>query len=161
MWLLIGSLGGGAQCRKSVNGFSVSAQNRREEMNMNKTRYALTLMLVLASGLVGGAISGRMAAPVSTAQAQRPDRLRGANRWEYCSVSKAVSSPTRGGLYWITYFRDGGIQQVEVEEQATERGGPAKAIAKLGEEGWEMVGQGPLEIRQGGLNAIYFKRPKP
>jgi hypothetical protein len=36
-----------------------------------------------------------------------------------------------------------------------------KAIAKLGEEGWEMVGQGPLEIRQGGLNAINFKRPKP
>ena len=49
---------------------------------------------------------------------------------------------------------------VEVEEQATERGGPAKAIARLGEEGWEMVGQGPLEIRQGGFNALYFKRPK-
>ncbi|HEX8138377.1 MAG TPA: hypothetical protein VF544_12365 [Pyrinomonadaceae bacterium] len=124
---------------------------------MNRTRQALMLVLVLAGGLVGGNISGRMAAPPLTAQAQR----RPSSRWEYCTVSKAVTSPNRGGLYWITYFREGGIQQVEVEEQATERGGPAKAIAKLGEEGWEMVGQGPLEIRQGGLNAIYFKRPKP
>ncbi len=124
---------------------------------MNRTRQAMTLMLVLAGGLVGGNISGRVAAPDYTAQAQRKQ----SSRWEYCTVSKAVTSPSRGGLYWITYFRDGGIQQVEVEEQATERGGPAKAIAKLGEEGWEMVGQGPLEIRQGGLNAIYFKRPKP
>jgi hypothetical protein len=128
---------------------------------MNKRRQALALMLVLAGGLAGGIISGRMSAPgAATAQAQRPDRSR-AGRWEYCTVSKAVTSPSRGGLYWITFFREGGIQQVEVEEQATERGGPARAIAKLGEEGWEMVGQGPLEIRQGGLNAIYFKRPKP
>lgn len=127
---------------------------------MNKTRYALMLMLVLAGGLAGGIISGRVA---GQAPAQHADRVRPSNpgRWEYCSISKAVTSPSRGGLYWITYFRNGGIHQVEVEEQATERGGPAKAIAKLGEEGWEMVGQGPLETRQGGLNAIYFKRPKP
>jgi len=37
-----------------------------------------------------------------------------------------------------------------------------KAIARLGEEGWEMVGQGPLDVRAGtALNALYFKRPKP
>ena len=46
------------------------------------------------------------------------------------------------------------------EELATESYGPAKAIAKLGEDGWEMVGEGPLEMRAGNLNAIYFKRLK-
>jgi hypothetical protein len=56
------------------------------------------------------------------------------------------------------YFRDGGPQIVEVEEAATERYGPAAAIAKLGDGGWEMVGEGPLEMRAGATNAIYFKR---
>lgn len=91
-----------------------------------------------------------------------PRRARAAapTKWEYCSLTRAVA-PGRSGLYWITYFRDGGMQVVEVEEQATERSGPGKALAKLGADGWELVGQGPLDIRQGGLNALYFKRPLP
>ncbi len=136
---------------------------------MKKT--ALTLALIMAAGLIGGAITGRMSYAVP-AQAQRPDRaadrmaelapdrVKGADRWEYCSLSKALVGQSRGGLYWITYFRNGGAQVVEAEELATERYGPAKAIAKLGEDGWEMVGEGPLEMRAGGVNAIYFKRLK-
>ena len=124
---------------------------------MNRTIRLLTFVLVLAAGLIGGAISGR----IST-QAQRIDRppLRTPDRWEYCSLSKAMVGQSRGGLYWITYFRNGGAQIVEAEELATESYGPAKAIAKLGEDGWEMVGEGPLEMRAGNLNAIYFKRLK-
>ena len=132
---------------------------------MNKTRLLLTMVLVTAAGLAGSAITtGRMNYAVAT-QAQRPerapDRPRGPDRWEYCSLSKAMVGQSRGGLYWITYFRNDGAQVVEAEELATERYGPAKAIAKLGAEGWEMVGEGPLEMRAGGLNAIYFKRPRP
>ena len=135
---------------------------------MNKTRLVLTLVFVLAAGLIGGAIAGRMNFTVPT-QAQRADstaersaaRMRGPDRWEYCSLSKAMVGQSRGGLYWITYFRSSGAQVVETEEQATERYGPSKAIAQLGAEGWEMVGEGPLEMRAGGLNAIYFKRPRP
>ena len=129
---------------------------------MNKARRLLTLVLVLAAGLVGGAIAGRMNYAVST-QAQRSDKppeRTAPDRWEYCSLSKAMVGQSRGGLYWITYFRNGGAQIVEAEELATERYGPAKAIAKLGEDGWEMVGVGPLEMRAGNLNAIYFKRLK-
>ena len=124
---------------------------------MNRTIRLLTFVLVLAAGLIAGVISGR----IST-QAQRTDRppLRTPDRWEYCSLSKALVGQSRGGLYWITYFRNGGAQIVEAEELATESYGPAKAIAKLGEDGWEMVGQGPLEMRAGNLNAIYFKRLK-
>lgn len=132
---------------------------------MNRT--SLTLSVVLAAGLIGGVITGRMHFAVPT-QAQRTnptadrmaDRMRGPDRWEYCSLSKAMVGQGRGGLYWITYFRNGGAQVVETEELATERYGPSKAIAMLGAEGWEMVGEGPLEMRAGGLNAIYFKRPR-
>ena len=134
---------------------------------MNKTRPLLTPALVLAAGLILGAITGRMNFTVPT-QAQRTDpaadrmaaKLKGPDRWEYCSLSKAMVGQGRGGLYWITYFRAGGAQVVETEELATERYGPSKAIAQLGAEGWEMVGEGPLEMRTGGLNAIYFKRPR-
>lgn len=128
---------------------------------MNRTRRVVTLALVLATGLVGGVISGRMAGPDQT-QAQRPERANpfARDKFEYCSLTRAVVGQSRGGLYWISYFRNNGVQVVEVEELATENSGPAKAIAKLGDDGWEMVGQGPLEIRAGGLNAIYFKRHK-
>ena len=121
---------------------------------MNKIRLLLALVLVLAAGLMGGVITERMNYTVPT-QAQRPERP---PRWEYCSLSRAAVGVSRGGLYSITYFRDGGAQVVEAEELATERYGPAKAIAQLGQEGWEMVGEGPLEMRAGATNAIYFKR---
>jgi len=140
---------------------------------MNKKLYAVLLAVMIVAGLAGGTLSNKLLGGGSTfAQDDdpppppRPVRTpqvstTRSRKWEYCSLTKAgYPGSSRGGLYWISYFRDGGVQVVEVEEQATERGGPAKAIAKLGEEGWEMVGQGPLEIRQGGLNAIYFKRPK-
>ena len=124
---------------------------------MSKTPRILTLALVLAAGLVGGAITGRMNYTVAT-QAQRAPSKGARDRWEYCSLSKALVGQSRGGLYWISYFHSSGVQVVEVEEMATESSGPAKAISKLGDEGWEMVGEGPFEMRAGGTNAIYFKR---
>ena len=125
---------------------------------MNKTKSLLALVLLLAGGLVGGAIAERISYSVPT-QAQR-EPLKKPDRWEYCSLSRGAVGQSRGGLYWVMYFRDGGAQVVEVEEAATERYGPAAAIAKLGDGGWEMVGEGPLEMRAGATNAIYFKRPR-
>ena len=127
---------------------------------MNFRRYALAAVFTLAA-LCGGVLAGKM---LATAQTRPQPGAKGVaaapQKWDYCSLTRAATGPTRGGLYWISYFSDSGVRVVEVEEQATERGGPAKAIAQLGADGWEMVGQGPLEIRQGGLNAIYFKRPR-
>ncbi|MGH9943957.1 MAG: hypothetical protein ACRD9R_16555 [Pyrinomonadaceae bacterium] len=125
-------------------------------------RNAATIILAALSALGGAAVSNRFFHATPTmAQAQPSERGRkpASPQWEYCSLTRATY-PGRGGLYWVAYFRDNGAQVVEVEEQATERSGPAKAIAKLGEDGWEMVGHGPLEIRQGTLPAIYFKRLK-
>lgn len=130
---------------------------------MNGRRSAALAALMLVA-VCGGAMANRFFAAAQTtggpARNERP-KATGVQKWEYCSLSRAAyPSSTRGGLYWISYFSDEGVRVVEFEEQATERSGPAKALAKLGADGWEMVGQGAFEIRQGALNAIYFKRPK-
>lgn len=124
---------------------------------MNGKRYALMIFLTIVAALIGGTLSNRLlVTPSARAQQDSPGQ-----KWEYCTVTKAAYvGSNRGGVYWISYFRDTGVQVVEVEDAALEKNGPSKAIAKLGAEGWEMVGQGPLEIRQGTLNALYFKRPK-
>jgi hypothetical protein len=131
---------------------------------MNRKQYTLALTLLLIAGLLGGALSGHLRA-VTPAQAQpqaTASKTLAGQKWEYCALTRAAYvASNRGGLYWISYFRDTGAQVVEVEDTALERNGPAKAIAKLGDEGWEMITEGPLDIRQGELKAIYFKRPKP
>ncbi len=124
---------------------------------MNGKWYSLMISLAIVAALIGGTISNRLLVATS-AQAQQ-DAL--GQKWEYCALTKAAYvGSNRGGIYWISYFRDSGVQVIEVEDAALEKNGPAKAMAKLGAEGWEMVGQGPLEIRQGTFNALYFKRPK-
>ena len=128
---------------------------------MNKRRYMLLLVLMIA-GFLGGAVSNRLFT-LAPARAQLSDepKAAAAQKWEYCALTKAAYAGTgRAGIHWISYFREAGVQVVEMEDPATERNGPAKSIAKLGEEGWEMVGQGQLEIRQRGVPALYFKRPK-
>jgi hypothetical protein len=130
---------------------------------MSNKRYALTTALVMIAGLIGGLTSGRFitATPTQAQQVEVSKTTHG-QKWEYCALTKAAYvGSSKGGLYWISYFRDSGVQVIEVEDSALEKNGPAKALARLGAEGWEMVGQGPLEIRQGGLNALYFKRLKP
>src|SRR5678816_3881582 len=110
---------------------------------MNRKWNVIMIALVIVATLIGGSISNRwlFATPALAHQ-------NGAvQQWEYCTLTKAsYVGSIRGGVYWISYFRDSGVQVIEVEDPALEKNGPAKAIAKLGAEGWEMVGQGPLEI---------------
>jgi hypothetical protein len=132
---------------------------------MNRKQSMLALAVLLIAGLLGGALfSGRLPG-ITTTQAQQQatsSKIFAGQKWEYCALTKAAYvASNRGGLYWISYFRDSGVQVVEIEDTALERNGPAKAIAKLGDEGWEMIAEGPLDLRQGELKALYFKRPKP
>lgn len=130
---------------------------------MNGKRYAVALVLLMITGLLGGAMSGKFLG-VTPTQAQQTvaQKTYAGSKWEYCALTRAAYvASNRGGLYWISYFRDSGVQVVEIEDTALEKNGPSKAIARLGEEGWEMIGEGPLDIRQGELKALYFKRPKP
>jgi hypothetical protein len=131
---------------------------------MNRKQYVLALALLMVAGLCGGAISGKLLA-VAPAQAQQAgaSKTYTGQKWEYCTLTQAgyAGSINSSGRYWISYFSDKGVQVVVMEETAFERNGPAKPLAKLGDEGWEMVGEGRLDIRNGELRALYFKRPKP
>lgn len=129
---------------------------------MNRKRNVIVILLVLIGGLLGGAVSGQLLSATST-QAQQVDEAGSGQKWEYCGLMKAAYvASSRGGMYWIVYFRDTGVQVVDVQASATDGSGGAmgKALSRLGAEGWEMVGQGPIEISQGASNAIYFKRLK-
>ena len=129
---------------------------------MNGRRYLLTVALSLAAGLAGQALYGSLPS-ARPAEARAPR----ASEWEYCAVVKAQMGDPRRIIYWINYFKGEGVRTEPVEAGL---GGNsfAKAVARLGEEGWEMVGEGPLEVapvvRPGPTvnapTAIFFKRRK-
>lgn len=148
---------------------------------MNRTSLGLMLIVVGCVSFIGGLVFNR-GLTATTVQAQRVPKPRAEMpvdqyseasntalepqrsalpRWEYCAITRAIHAPTiMRGTYAITYFR--GLQVVSVEESASERGALPKAIARLGEEGWELVGDGPIEFKGGtGGDALYFKRPRP
>src|SRR5687767_12852219 len=131
-----------------------------------KPKHYLLLFVLLLAAVFAGRTSwpGAALAPVTAGarERQRDEDAGGELKWEYCAVTKAqYVGSIRGGLYWISYFRKGNVQ-VETIEASVHESALAKAVFKLGEEGWEMVGEGPLEVRQGGPGgtptALYFKR---
>lgn len=128
---------------------------------MDKTRQFLVILLLLVGWSFSGALPGKLFSVPQT-RAERMEEPSAGPKWEYCALSKAAYvGSARGGLYWISYFRETGVQVVEVQASVTEGSGAAfaKAISKLGSEGWEMVTPGPLEVNQVSTNALYFKRP--
>ncbi|HYH84685.1 MAG TPA: hypothetical protein VEX60_04330, partial [Pyrinomonadaceae bacterium] len=123
----------------------------------------LTIVIALVAGLAGQLIYGGLVSP-RTAEARAGDdesRL----QWEYCAVTKAQFAATsRGGIYWIAYFKSNGNVDVATIETGPTGNAFSRAVARLGEDGWDMVGEGPLEIRPGQPGgtptAIFFKRRK-
>ncbi|HYY99546.1 MAG TPA: hypothetical protein VE642_13175 [Pyrinomonadaceae bacterium] len=118
-----------------------------------------TIVLALAAGFAGHALRGEPSTRAAGPGAPDPADL----QWEYCAVVKAqyVGSP-QGGVYWVAYFKGEGVRTEDVRVGPTGNAF-AKAVAKLGEDGWDMVGQGPLEIRPGPggtTTAVFFKRQK-
>jgi hypothetical protein len=125
----------------------------------------LTLVLALAVGFGGHALYAGLASPrVASARAASANSDEG--QWEYCAVVKAQYPGSVRLVYWIAYFRGEGVKTEDVEAGVSGNAF-AKAVAKLGQDGWEMVGEGPLEVRPevrpGPLtspNAVFFKRRK-
>jgi hypothetical protein len=133
----------------------------KRRLAMKKAVYASLLVVVALGGFLYAGALNRAAG--KSDESNEAGAGAAVERWEYCAVSKAgYTASNRGGTYWISYFRDTGVDIVEVEERASEQQGAAvvKAIARLGNEGWEMVGQAELPVRTGRLDAIYFKRRK-
>ena len=128
---------------------------------MEKKRQLFVISLLLGGLAFGWALPDRL---LSLSRTEAHEAISAAvQKWEYCALSKAAyAGSARGGGYWISYFRESGVQVVEVEATATDANGAAlaKTISRLGSEGWEMIAPGSIEINQGQVNAIYFKRPK-
>ncbi len=132
---------------------------------MSRKHLALTIVLALAAGFAGRSLAetswfSNSIAPVR-AESREADSEE--QKWEYCAVLKAqYPGAVRGGIYWISYFKGERIETIDVEVGVTGNA-LSKAVTRLGNEGWELVGQGPLEVRQGAdprSTALYFKRPK-
>ena len=129
---------------------------------MTTRHYLLTTALMLVAAIAGAGISTTfLSAP--SAQARADERIAEdarSDKWEYCAITKAqYLNSNRGNQYWIAYFRSGRVQTVDVEGGLTSSA-ISNAIFKLGEEGWEMVGEGGLEVRKPDDRALYFKRRK-
>jgi hypothetical protein len=128
---------------------------------MNRRHYLLTVALSLAAGLAGHALYGWLAAPPA-ARAAGPRRE---SQWEYCAVVRAPTGDPRRQIYWVEYFKGEGARREPVEASLSGNSF-AKAVARLGEDGWEMVGEGSYEAVPGlrpGPNAaaptaVFFKR---
>jgi len=96
-------------------------------------------------------------------------------KWEYCLITGVMVSSIGKfeGRYPRLYFfgLDGLSQEVNLGDsvasqrpkefqKVSEGGYIAHWIAKLGSEGWEMVGTGKGDDQSGlGANSIYFRRP--
>jgi hypothetical protein len=132
---------------------------------MNRRHYLLTVTLSLFAGLVGHALYGALPTP-------RPVPARAASeprdsQWEYCAVVKAQIPGSVRLIYWIAYFKGEGVRTESVEAGLSGNSF-GKAVAKLGEDGWEMVGEGPLDVRLDPRpipttalpTAVFFKRRK-
>lgn len=104
-------------------------------------------------------------APVSTHTSSAP------KRWEHCSLSLVNGFVRDGkkvtGAATINYVRDTGYHAERVEATVEDQSGTekaeetvmSKAVSKLGNEGWELVGEGTmLKTQNGGAKVLYFKR---
>lgn len=131
-------------------------------MSKKKPHLLLIILLILVGSTLGGAMSDKLLSATPVLARQDDEASSPQQQWEYCALTKAAYVNASRDAYWIIYFRDTGMQVVDVQSSATDGNGAsmAKAIARLGGEGWEMVGQGPLEARAGMTNALYFKRRK-
>lgn len=160
---------------------------------MSRIRYAALSALLVMAALAGGMLWSRVfnVQPVKAEQAGSGSRV-GTQRWEYCAIFRTPSEQVEKFQNYtstvrIFYFQSAGYQREEVVEgtistrdystKSAIDGAMNKALAKLGEEGWEMVGPGqfrtadriPVEDphRPGQFRtierpeALYFKRPKP
>jgi hypothetical protein len=79
-------------------------------------------------------------------------------KWEYCAVGPVAFAPEGPAGYdaVLAAFSAARLKSTDTDEIA-------RTIARLGEEGWEMVGCGdigPRPLSTGIMHYLYFKRPK-
>jgi hypothetical protein len=132
------------------------------ETNTHKKLVILVSALVLAIVLLSG--RDEIAHPTQ-AQQRNTTTQASTQQWEYCAITGTEAS-SKGGAAVIHYFHSGEVQRERIDYQARASDYPldprsmaaGKAVAKLGTEGWEMVGNGALS--SAGHQVLYFKRAR-
>jgi len=139
---------------------------------MIKMKYKLTLGLIAAITFACGVILNT-ASVAQLVQAQSQNNKTDVQRWEHCSVlpvnSVFINSGNSRGLAMIYYVRDGGYHSEKIEATSAndksdninkvKTNAIAKAVSKLQNEGWEMIGEGSLiPFNSTEQKVIYFKR---
>jgi hypothetical protein len=88
-------------------------------------------------------------------------------RWDYLAISD-VSEVGRGnppalkfsGVAELCYFGEAGCRKVKIEG-GDKAAALSKVVSQLGNEGWEMVGDGPFPVGSVEVkSALFFKRRK-
>jgi hypothetical protein len=137
---------------------------------MKKSQVLILILLVLTMTLISGTIFNRFASQIFVqAEATQSAQSGGQIKWEYCAVPASGYQRVDFGsnVYYVTirYYQSSGWRGERVEwtpVQSDEADGMervvAKAIAKLGAGGWEMVQERPRSEHVQSM--IYFKRPK-
>lgn len=134
---------------------------------MKRLVFASAVAASLAAGFVARSLSWSATFPAPAVAAARAGAAEGEGvEWEFAAVTRAQFLPgPRANQYWIVYFRGEGVQTVTVETGVSGNA-QGKAIARLGGEGWELVGEGTLDAgrpagpRDDPPRALFFKRPK-
>lgn len=131
-------------------------------MNSKRTLLVFTSLLTVAAGLLGGTLSNRFF-ELHPAHAQQAGVT--TTKWEYCGLAYVVNTRKADGKNVSkAYVKYLGSKRTEEVEGTTTDEALANAFAKLGNEGWELVGPAPLHVG-GMVNAdngpVYFKRIKP
>lgn len=137
-------------------------------IKLNVTITALVLFAGLSLGLI---LHKNQLTQSVQAQTAENDKAR---QWQHCSVFPLNGVNRNAGKVTgaavISYIYGGGFQtekiEATVDESANsltnaENSALAKAISKLGNDGWEMVGEGTLfPADSGDQKVLYFKRRK-
>ena len=136
------------------------------------------LLILLAFGIATVCLGLVGFLKAQQAQAQQLSK----QRWEYCAVVDSYGMDDANGkpavgFAKIGYFEESGyredtikvqgdvtgVQRDAVYEKARQKG-LAVAIAQLGSQGWELVGESPFAKRfqsdEKDRSVLYFKRPR-
>jgi hypothetical protein len=149
-----------------------------EEMKMTIKRMTILLFCAIAILILKPA---SIAQSVSNQQAKRVESKE-VTRWEHCAITAFYAMGQKDkpplGLVIICFFQESGCREVTIRAEGESRGFPpnelyrigqkkalSRAIAQLGNDGWELVGEMPypkqFDTDEKDQTALYFKRRVP
>ncbi len=134
---------------------------------MKKNAFAQMIALVVLAVFISAAAMSTRSTAMTQDQKNEEVRKTMSSQWEYAVISN-ITELGRGhnssdmkfmGIAELCYVRESGCQALNIEgsDRVTAL---AKTMARLGNEGWEMVGESPFPFNNGNQGALFFKRPK-